>query len=365
MEVNQLFNISESLREDTSNLFLNQPPQHLGDSCCEEEIEDDDDKQQYFNESFMNKLQKTYKQNKSVNIELLASLNLEGMRTLLETLISESLHTKSHGRRSHNSSDSDSDNFRISNNLSNNSLYKQATFPVFKNLPNDELKIRRNNNVSTYQKVEVLNNSQESYSIIPISAKLPLPEQHDQTVIKLVHEIHESKNTKSVLTQIIRLSPNKFRLVGQVQQILKQVTKHKQNFLGLLQDVGKTRIFSQLMAFSKKPRQKLAFSLKPEEVQLLKSIIEVFDSQNLRNFRGYAYGLMKEYEATEIIKILVKHASWLEIHTFGDMLLHVACLKQVLEYQEMMLKDLKQVNDCRLKELKDLQSYIKLASVVK
>jgi hypothetical protein len=358
---NQLFNISESLREDTSNIFLNQPPQHMGDSCCEEEIDDEENSKPGFSaDSFLATLQKAYKQHRSVPLELLSSLHTEGMRALIENLISESLTARFHkeSRKSGNSSDSESD-YRLSNNFSGNSMHKQAIFPTFKCGTNDEFKTRRNNNISTYQKVEVVSTSQESYSVIPIPVKLPQPEQHDQTVIKLLSEISEAKNTKNLLLQVIRLSPNKVRLALQTSQILKNIQKHKQTFSGLLQESGKVRIFSQLLNFSKKTRKKQIFIVNEDEVQLIKAIFEVFDTQNLRNFRGYAYGLMKEHEAAEITKILVKHASWVEINTFGEMLLKVACLKQVLEHQENVIKEVKEMNVAREKEIKELQVDVK------
>lgn len=353
MSENQLFNISESLREDTSNLFLNQPPQHMGDSCCEEEIDDNEqDLIHYPNESFIKSLQKSFKSSKTVPVSLLTSLSQEGLRHLLEFLIHESLKVHKDSRKSATSSDSDS-------NFSNNSIHKQPTFPTFRPVLNDELKIRRNNNISTYQKVEVYVNDSESYSIIPISVKLPQPEQHDQTVLKLVHEISESRNMRNMLLQVIRLSPNKLKLGSQVSQIVSRVNKHKKVFTSLLQESGKVKIFAELMNFNKKQRKKGQNLLNKDEVDLLKQIIEVYDSQNLRNFRGYAYGLMKEHEASEIARVLIKHACWVEINTFGEMLLQVACLKKVLETQENVLNKIKSINIDRKKELKDLQSLLK------
>jgi len=353
MGENQLFNISESLREDTSNLFLNQPPQHMGDSCCEEEIEDNEqDLIHYPNESFIKGLQKSFKSSRSVPIHLLSSLSTDGQRHLIEYLIQESLKFNRESRKSATSSDSDS-------NFSSNSIHKQTTFPTFRPVLNDELKIRRNNNISTYQKVEVCANSSESYSIVPISVKLPQPEQHDQTVLKLVHEISEGRNMRNMLLQVIRLSPNKFKLSSQITQIVAKVNKHKKVFSGLLQESGKVKIFAQLMNFNKKQRKKLPASPSEHEAALLKQLIDIYDSQNVRNFRGFAYGLMKEHEPSEIARVLIKHACWVEINTFGEMLLKVACLKKVLETQENVLTQVKALNLNRIEGLKDLQNFIK------
>ena len=367
MSEKELFNISESLREDTSNLFLNQPPQHMGDSCCEEEIDGDENELNNCpGEPFINKLQRNYKVSKSVPIELLSTLSLDGMRHLIEILINDTLTLKNlkEGRKTPTSSDSESENYRLSHNFSTNSISKQPTFPLSRPLASEELKMRRNNNISTYQKIEIAQPVQEIIPVIPISVKIAQTEHYDQAVLKIYAEIAENKNVKNMLFQLIRLSPSKLKIAPQANSIMNTLNKHKQNVHTLIQELGKIKIYSKLMNLKrKKNRKKTESSFKPEEAMVLNTIVEAFDSQNLKNFREYAYGLMKEYEANEVTMLLVRHAGAIELNSFGDMLFQIACLKQVLENQEGILNEMNATNEMKKENLRELQNRIKNLTV--
>lgn len=365
MSQNDLFNISESVPEDTANFMLNQPPRHLGDSVCEEEIDDNEfDINSYPGEPFINKLQRSYKTNKFIPIELLSTLSADGMKHLIEVLINDTLNLKNlkEGKKTPPSSDSESENYRLSQNFSTNSFSKQPTFPLSRPIAREELKMRRNNNLSTYQKVQVIRNPVESISISPIAVKLPEPEQYDQTVLKLCHEIAEAKNTKNMFMQLIRLSPTKLKISTQASSILAKLSKHKQKFNTLVQETGKLKIYSQLTAINNRKRRikrKPTYELKDEEIGILQSIIKSYDSQNLKNFRENAFGLMREYEANEVTALLVKHTCSVEIKIFGNMLLQIACMKQVLELQENTQNEIVNDNNAKANLIRQLQAKIK------
>ena len=247
----ELFNISESLREDTSMMFLNQLPMHNGDSFCEEEQDDvEGDCNNLPGEPFINKLQRTFKIYKSIPIELLSNL--------IEILINDTLNLKNikYERKSVVSSDSESENYKLSNNHSINSFTKQPTFPISLPIAREELKMRRNNNLSTYQKIDTGMQNVETFVINPINVKMQL-EQNDQLIVKLYHEISEENNKRSMLLQLIRLSPAKIKISTQASQLSAAINKNKHKFYSLIKDLGKIKIFSQLSAFNNKKERSI------------------------------------------------------------------------------------------------------------
>ena len=360
MMSNDLFNISESLREETGVFFLNQPPMHLGDSVCEEEI-DDIENDSLPGEPFVNKLQRSYKYKNSVSIELLSTLSIDGMKHLIEILINDVLNLRNlkEGRKTPTYSDTESENYKFSNNFSTTSYSKQPTFPLSRPIAREELKMRRNNNMSTYQKVDVAVPQPEIFAISPIEVKMSKPEHYDQTVLKLYHDITEANHKKNMLYQLIRLSPNKFKISSQMAPILDAVNRHKYKYHALIQETGKKKIFSKLTSYcnrKERPSKKRHYEVKEEDKNVLKTIINAYDSQNLKNFREYAYSLMKEYEASEITALLVKYACNAELEIYGQLLFQNACMKQILDTQENMQKLLLSQNENKKKNIQILTS---------
>ena len=335
----ELFNISESFREDTSMLFLNQPPMHKGDSCCEEEKDDSENGlNDYPGEPFMDNLQRAYKLNRSIPVELLSTLNSEEIRHLLEILINDTLTLRSlkEGRKTPVSSESESENYKISNNFSISSFSKQPTFPISLPIAREELKMRRNNNISTYQKVDEAVQPADTISVSPITVKMQT-EKNDELVVKLYHSITENTSKKAMLQQLTRLSPSRFKISTQAAHLVSVINKHKHKYHSLIKDLGKIKIYSQLSVFSKgKDRMSLKtpVELQVDQNIIIKALITAYDSQNLKNFREYAYGLMKEYEASEVTSLLVQYACRIELAVFGEQLFQTACKKQILENQE-------------------------------
>lgn len=362
---NDLFNISESIREETAAFVLNQPPLHAGDSCCEDEVDENEwDFNSFPGEPFINKLQRSYKLKKAVPAELLMTLNSEGMRHLVEILIHDTLNLRKlrDGKKTPTSSDSESDNYKLSNNFSTTSFTKQPTFPLSHPIAREELKIRRNNNLSTYQKVELAHQQPESISITPIAVKMGQPEKYDETILKLYNEITEAKDTKKRLMQVIRLSPNKLKISGQIDSVLDLVNKHKHKYHALIQDTGKIKIYSKLATFGnwkQRPTRKKFRELQSNEKAILKSIIKAYDTQNPKNLREYAYSLMKEFEASEVTSLLVKYTCVAELELFGELLFQTACMKQVLDTQESMQELLNSQNQMKQKLIQQLKFKIK------
>lgn len=361
---NELFNISESLREDTSMFFLNQPPMHKGDSCCEEEHDDSDQVlTSYPGEPFFNKLQRSYKTNKSIPIELLSTLNIEGMRHLFEVLINDTLNMRAlkDQRKTPQSSESESENYKFSNNFSISSLSKQPTFPISLPIAREELKMRRTNNQSTYQKIDGAVQPIESISIIPLSVRMQT-EKNDELIVRLYHSITENISKRAMLQQLVRLSPSKFKISTQAGQLLTAINKFKHKYHSLVKDLGKVKIFSQLNTYGKgKDRAKFnrPADLKYEEKCIVKALISAYDPQNLKNFREYAYGLMREHEASEITNLLVQYACKVELTLFGDQLFQTACKKQILENQEKIEEKLLESNYEKRKKIQNLNCEIK------
>ena len=346
-------------------------------------------------EPIVNHLQRTYKASHKVPKELLEGQTVDGLRQIIEILISDKLNLLEQvggsepqaEKKTPNSSISEED-LRPSNpnysftTTQSNSIMKQRMFPV-RGLGNqEELMMRRKNNQSTYQRpperesipTEIDEVSLTEVEPKPLAKTMKAFDGYEVELVRLTTEVEDLKAKNELLSQVLRLAPDKRKvaeLTNQMQARLKQQTAVIQNLMdenaalkARIQMVGVTerlssctpsraaspagsafqggsQLFttyemdaqSSLRRVSPKPLATLKelvtdeenTNLKPEEKQVLQTLIELHSNGEKKQFVEYADALLAKHDSAEIISVMVRHIRYLEEDVFYSL------RKQVLE----------------------------------
>lgn len=322
-------------------------------------------------EPFVNQLQRTYKDQGNVPKEALEDLSTEGMKHLIEILINDNLNLQDQlalqeEKKTPTSvfSGSEDDYQRGTTNFSvattyNNSYSKQPTFPqVSRPLAREELKMRRFNNISTYQKGSVWNFNDRITN--------PNLNVYETQLTKLAEEVNEAAARKSMLHKLFRLSPKKMQFMTHCHKVLQLFASHKKKIQDILAENSGLKVQLEIIQLIKKTNKNNESESKDysmtsyhegeansfytnqrvhTEIQILNSLREAYDSGNTKKFRELAYGLMGEYEASEITMILVKHAKYLEEEICCDYMKLAARRKEMFRSQQIMYQSISCQNE--------------------
>mmetsp|Transcript_6651 Transcript_6651/g.6505 ORF Transcript_6651/g.6505 Transcript_6651/m.6505 type:complete len:318 (+) Transcript_6651:144-1097(+) len=236
----------------------------------------------------------------------------------------------------------------------NNSYSKQPTFPqVYRPIAREELKMRRFNNISTYQKGNAFNINEE--------IKNNASNLYQNKIIKITEEINEEKHRKNMLIQLFRLSPKKMQFVTGCSKVLGLLSVYKKKSQEIMAENSGLTTQLQIVQAAKNAGNNSESEVKDYSIlsyhegeensfyqrekedsdrQILNSLREAFESGNTKKFREFAYGLMGEYEASEITTILVKHAKYLEEKICYDFMKLAARRKDMVHRQQLMYENI-------------------------
>lgn len=350
-------------------------------------------------EPIVNRLQRTFKATQRVPKELLAGQSIDGLRHIIEILISDKQNLQDQLSADPAKSVEDfspGEDLPFSASLTPNhsfttaqsgSVMRQRMFPIRRE-GNTEERMRRTNNQSIYQKpvkrepekkLQELQIPQVSDSPRPLPRLMKTFDSYEAEILKLTLEIDELKAKNALQSQVLRLSPEKRKIVELTNQMQARLQQQAAVIRGLVEEnaglkvkmqgnerqssgtvsraaspvgsafQGGSQFFQYEMdALSSvhraSPRPTTLppddpLSLKPEERQVLNLLLELQSSSDPKRFDDYLSALLSKHEISDIVGTLVRYIRSLEDEVFEGLRTQVLELKVKATVQDRMYQD--------------------------
>lgn len=323
-------------------------------------------------EPIVNRLQRTFKATQRVPKELLTGQSMDGLRHIIEILISDKQNLQDQLVSGEPVKAEELEDVPFSASLTPNhsfttaqsgSIMRQRMFPIRKE-GNTEERMRRTNNQSIYQKPVKREPPVQLLEPVPEGRDSPRPlgklmktfDGYEAEILKLGLQVEELKAKNELQAQVLRLAPDKRKvaeLASQMQARLLQQTavirglmEENASFRAKLQGLnerqsectpsraaspvgsafqGASQFFayeteglSSVRRVSPKPAPILPaddlLSLKPEEQQVLNALLDL--QSDYKRFEEYVSALLAKQEACDIVATLVRYIRTLEEDVF-------------------------------------------------
>ena len=351
-------------------------------------------------EPIVNRLQRTFKATQRVPKELLAGQSMDGLRHIIEILISDKQNLQDQLVSGEPLKSAEElvpeEDVPFSASLTPNhsfttaqsgSIMRQRMFPIRKE-GNTEERMRRTNNQSIYQKpvkrepvAEPMMEGRDSPR--PLGKLMKTFDGYEAEILKLGLQVEDLKAKNDLQAQVLRLAPEKRKvaeLASQMQARLQQQAvvirtlmdenaslKAKLQAGGLNErqssctpsraasPVGSafqgasqffaydTEGISSVRRVSPKPAPIIPsddlISLKPEERQVLNILIDLQSSGDDKRFEEYLSALFTKHEASDIVFTLVRYIRTMEEEVFFALRGQVLELKMRAGLQENLYQE--------------------------
>ena len=354
-------------------------------------------------EPIVNRLQRTFKATQRVPKELLTGQSMDGLRHIIEILISDKQNLQDQlvsGEPAKGEEELPGEDVPFSASLTPNhsfttaqsgSIMRQRMFPIRKE-GNTEERMRRTNNQSIYQKpvrrepqpVQFLEPVPEGRdSPRPLGKLMKTFDGYEAEILKLGLQVEDLKAKNDLQAQVLRLAPDKRKvaeLASQMQARLQQqavvirgLMDENANLKARLQAGGlnerqsectpsraaspvgsafqgasqfftyETEGLSSVRRVSPKPAPLLPpedlISLKPEERQVLNALLDIQGTGDDKRFEEYLSALFAKQEAYDIVATLVRYIRTLEEDVFFGLRGQVLELRMRAGLQESMYQE--------------------------
>jgi len=334
-----------------------------------------------YSQNFIRKLQGAYRDGRHIPEELLENIPRESVNQLLEYMLTDKMSSDDFGAYGKGQpsmmSYTDTDfsklnyNYSMATAMTNSYYLRRPTFPVApRSNIRDEIRQRRYNNISTYQRgirsVELnspVENVQEESEVQ--TAQQGLQEDYDQLMQKLKEAdemLEEARAKKELLEKVLRLSKRRKEVVSRVNTGFKEMKKLREELIEEIAMNSKLKFLVQTIY--SKDSSSYARNLQSYESSLDQSaLIELAEKESLggfspsdselqtlnslkeslldaKKFETAIYSILSTSEPGDFLNLLIKYIRFIDEEASGSIRQELVEVKNKIKVQQFLQEEL-------------------------